>query len=602
MTLIRSSFLVCVLVLLAQTQAFSSSGGITFAVTAGCTCHGNPSSATSLTIPGRSNAITVRTGETISLSLMVAHTSQRSAGMNLAVVNTSGADAGTLIAGAGSQLISGQLTHTAPQAMSGGNVEFPFQWTAPSTPGTYTLRAAGNAVNADGGTGGDAFNFLAPVTITVENAAPTTFSISGRILNASGVAVAGALVSDGTRSATTDAQGNYTITGVPNGTYTLTPSLVNWIFEPTTLSVTVNGANLSGQNIVGRRLWSITGTILSPTGVAVPNVIVTAVSGTTLSSTATTDAAGNYTLWVLNGTYTVRPSLTNWVFEPTTVPVTVNGANLAGQNIVGRRLWAVTGTIQTPAGAPVSDVIITATLASGGAIVTSATTDAQGNYTIWLVNGAYSIRASRTNWVFATPSLTTTVNGANITSQNFAGSRLWAVTGTIVNPNNEPVPNVSISASGGRLVASTATTDAQGNYTLWLVNGAYTLTPSRANWAFTPTSLAITVAGANLTADRVTGRVLMSVRNTPSVALTLAPNPASEQTTVSYTISSPKRIRYEVFNVIGERVRNFNEQHLSGTHQYVIPTEGLTSGMYIVRISSEGEGVLGSAAMLVRGK
>lgn len=511
-----SLFFACILLLSAQTQGFASSGGIIGTIQVGCTCHGNANSATSLSIPGRSSAITVKAGETLSLSLMVAHSSQTRAGFNLGVKNSAGANAGTLLAGSGSQLIAGELTHTAPQAISSGAASFPFQWTAPSTPGTYTLRAVGNAVNGDGGTGGDAWNSLAPITITVEDATPTTFTISGRILNPSGVAVAGVNVSDGTRSAVTDAQGNYTISGVPNGTYTLTPSLANWIFEPTTLRVTVSGANLSGQNITGRRLWVVTGQILNPSGVAVVGANVVARNGTIISSTATTDAQGNYTLWVVNGNYAISANQVNWVFEPTSTSVAVNGANVERQNITGRRLWAVTGQI--------------------------------------------------------------------------------------VNPNNEPVANVSISAAlAGASASSTATTDAQGNYTLWLVNGTYTLTPSRTNWTFNPSTLAATVNGANLTLDRITGRLVMSVKNGAEIALRIAPNPASEQVRVFYTISSPQRIRYEVVNLIGERVRFFEEFEAQGTHEFVLALEDMPTGVYFVRISG-ASGLLGSASLLVEGK
>ena len=607
MNLFRSLLIGCLIIVFASEHAQANSGGMIGVVQIGCTCHGNASSGTSLSIPGRSTAITVKPGETLSLSLIVAHSSQSRAGMNVAVLNSSGGNAGTLQAGSGSQLISGQLTHTSPQAISNGSASFPFQWIAPAAPGTYTLRAVGNAVNGDGGSGGDGWNFLAPITITVENPAPTTFSISGRILNASGVAVAGVSVNDGTRSATTDANGNYTITDVPNGTYTITPSLANWVFEPTTLTVQVNGANVSGQNITGRRLWAVSGTITNPSGVPVANTIVLAYSGTStiVASTATTDAAGNYTLRLLNGTYSIVPKQINWTFEPGSLTVQVNGADVSGRNITGRRLWAITGTITNPSGAPVSDVIVSAEPSAGGAITTTATTDAQGNYTLWVANGAYNVRASRTNWTFSVPQLLVIVSGANAPNQNITGFRLWAVTGSVVNPNGEPVANVSISAANGTLTASTATTDAQGNYTLWLVNGTYSLTPSRANWSFTPSAVNATVNGANLTIDRITGRLLMSVRTLEQqISVSLAPNPAREQVVLSYTISLPQgRIRTEVFNVLGERVRSFFDGNTTvGKHQSVLSVEDLPLGAYFVLIVSETNGLLGSASLLVRGQ
>jgi PKD domain/Gametolysin peptidase M11 len=91
----------------------------------------------------------------------------------------------------------------------------------------------------------------ASISITVSSVA--TFTISGTVTTG-GQPLAGVVVSDGTRSATTSASGAYTIGGVPNGTYTLTPSRAGYTFSPASLSVTVNGANLTGRNFTATPL------------------------------------------------------------------------------------------------------------------------------------------------------------------------------------------------------------------------------------------------------------------------------------------------------------------------------------------------------------
>jgi hypothetical protein len=85
------------------------------------------------------------------------------------------------------------------------------------------------------------------VSTTVTVSSVSVFTVSGSVTSA-GQPLAGVVVSDGTRTATTNAAGAYTIAGVPNGTYTLTPSLSGFTFSPGTLSVTVNGANVGGRN------------------------------------------------------------------------------------------------------------------------------------------------------------------------------------------------------------------------------------------------------------------------------------------------------------------------------------------------------------------
>ena len=76
-----------------------------------------------------------------------------------------------------------------------------------------------------------------------------THSIAGTISPAAGgsgttVALSGAT----SASTTTDSAGNYTFTGLANGTYVVTPSHTGYTFTPSTQSVTVNGANVTAVN------------------------------------------------------------------------------------------------------------------------------------------------------------------------------------------------------------------------------------------------------------------------------------------------------------------------------------------------------------------
>jgi hypothetical protein len=47
---------------------------------------------------------------------------------------------------------------------------------------------------------------------------------------------------------TTDASGNYSLTGLANGSYTVTPLQTGYTFTPASKAVTVNGANVTAQN------------------------------------------------------------------------------------------------------------------------------------------------------------------------------------------------------------------------------------------------------------------------------------------------------------------------------------------------------------------
>src|SRR5207244_2847952 len=54
----------------------------------------------------------------------------------------------------------------------------------------------------------------------------------------------------GAASATTtaDSSGNYTLAGLPNGTYMITPSHAGYTFTPSSQSMTLNGGNITGVN------------------------------------------------------------------------------------------------------------------------------------------------------------------------------------------------------------------------------------------------------------------------------------------------------------------------------------------------------------------
>ncbi len=74
------------------------------------------------------------------------------------------------------------------------------------------------------------------------------YSISGSITK-DGVALQGVLVTLNTGATATSSQtGSFTFTNLANNSYTLTPSMSAHSFSPSTKSVTIAGANVSGQN------------------------------------------------------------------------------------------------------------------------------------------------------------------------------------------------------------------------------------------------------------------------------------------------------------------------------------------------------------------
>jgi len=81
------------------------------------------------------------------------------------------------------------------------------------------------------------------------------YSISGRVTDAGGEGVVGVTVSAGPGgSAVTGANGDYVISGVFSGTYTLTPVPICLSFDPVTRTVSVP-PDASGQDFIGEPVW-----------------------------------------------------------------------------------------------------------------------------------------------------------------------------------------------------------------------------------------------------------------------------------------------------------------------------------------------------------
>lgn len=134
-------------------------------------CHASVASSATTVSLSTQQPIVVQPGETKQLTVLIAHASRTMAGIDIAVKSSlsSQTNAGMLIAGPGLFLSAGELTHSSPKTMSGGQVSFSFSWKAPTIPGTYFLLATGNAVNGNGRQdANDIGNHMTPIQITVE--------------------------------------------------------------------------------------------------------------------------------------------------------------------------------------------------------------------------------------------------------------------------------------------------------------------------------------------------------------------------------------------------------------------------------------------------
>jgi protocatechuate 3,4-dioxygenase beta subunit len=137
------------------------------------------------------------------------------------------------------------------------------------------------------------------------------------------------------------------------------------------------------------------------------------------------------------------------------------------------------------------------TLSLSGASTATVTTDASGTYSFaGLPSGNYTVAPSKTGFTFAPVSRSVNVAGANVAGQDFTASAVvhtYAISGTVTGGSS-----VLVTLSGAS--AGTTTTDSSGKYNFsGLVNGSYTVTPSKEGYSFLPTNRLVTVGGADAT-------------------------------------------------------------------------------------------------------
>jgi hypothetical protein len=215
-----------------------------------------------------------------------------------------------------------------------------------NTSGTYTLTAASSGLTS-----------VTSSSITINSAGS---NVSGQVsLNNCGSGgnqpfFTVSINTTPTATTTTDSSGNYSFTGIPNGTYTITPSIAgassSLFYPPSITGVTLNNSsnnNLTGQNFNAVVGYTVSGAVSYTTGVAAQNgqtyLVLNSTNcgggsggpGTSISQ-ATLNTGGAFTIrGVPPGSYTLQAwmdpigeGLQNAIDPTGSSSVTVSNANI----------------------------------------------------------------------------------------------------------------------------------------------------------------------------------------------------------------------------------------------------------------------------------
>jgi hypothetical protein len=281
-----------------------------------------------------------------------------------------------------------------------------------------------------------------------------TYSISGRIVDTSGDPVANVTITDGAgRTTSSDANGNYTLSGIPAGVYTITPAKSGYTFNPMTITGSVP-PNAIDRNFTAlpAATYTVSGRVVDSNGDPIADVIIRDANG----RTAQTDSNGNYMLHgIPKGNYSLTASKAGYVFSPNplngSVPPNATKQNFTGMIGVPTPMpptttpspgptptgspqpsgYVISGTVKDSSNNPISGV----TISDGQGRTT--TTDANGNYILsGYVSGSFNITPSKSGYS-CTPYTQLVSLPPNATANFTCSIIYYSVSGKVTDANNK---------------------------------------------------------------------------------------------------------------------------------------------------------------------
>ncbi len=325
-----------------------------------------------------------------------------------------------------------------------------------------------------------------PIFLIVSTSVSQTSVLTGQVVDPSNVGIAGVIVKNdaGAPTTTTDALGNFTLTGLQNRNYTIDIIPAVGTYVPVQRSIRVNITSSLGVVTLQPGV-AITGTMLLPNGLPVTNgnVNLYDTAGNKLyTPNDATSALGQFAVTAPIGPVlfrTVTPTALNLIPVnrdlDATVPINLGNLQL-------QQGYRVTGTFtDAVSSVPVGNVRIITTNGITGEVLfqSSPTASALGAFSLLLPLGSWDLTCSPLATDAHLPMIKHGVIVVATTALGFVPmSRCVFASGTLTGPNG-PVGGADIdvyTADGEKLFTTNDSTSATGTFSVPVPIGSCRLT------------------------------------------------------------------------------------------------------------------------------
>jgi hypothetical protein len=349
--------------------------------------------------------------------------------------------------------------------------------------------------------------------------------------------------------------------------------------------------------------FAISGQVVDDQGAPLSGVAVT-LSGTQVVTTQT-DASGHYNFSNLptSGVYAISPLFTYYSFDLSSVIITTPSGDRTTDFVGTLNRYAISGHVTRIDGSGIAGVNVTLS----GSQSAETTSDAEGNYSFngLPAGGDYYLTLSRINYSISPESVSIEQLNTNQKAHFVGTVARYQISGRITK-NGLPLPNTTVTLSGGQ--SAPTTSDGNGGYSFSVpAEQTYTITPSRPNYSFTPSSVVVSNLSASLVGDFTAQLnwgvpVLISDANsTRAIALDSVLS-TTEPFRLTYQLpwSADNRTRITIYATNFDLLPNENATAISGdaqdasgriynlTVEYVNKAEGLSwLNCIIVRLSDD---------------